>query len=165
MKFIILLFYYSYLYLIYFSEKEKNIETKTEHELNEINSFETALIEQHNLSHNELLQQSEILNELPHQQQPVIVRTPPAKLSRLLLDDSGKLILIFYFYLIIEVFFLYIDKILDDVEITENDKLNVQNLERQFSQITNNYDVFLNQPTISLTRIDLSQHGIYFLNY
>jgi len=160
-----LLFYYSYLYLIYFSEKEKNIETKTEHELNEINSFETALIEQHNLSHNELLQQSEILNELPHQQQPVIVRTPPAKLSRLLLDDSGKLILIFYFYLIIEVFFLYIDKILDDVEITENDKLNVQNLERQFSQITNNYDVFLNQPTISLTRIDLSQHGIYFLNY
>jgi len=53
------------------------------------------LIEQHNLSHNELLQQSEILNELPHQQQPVIVRTPPAKLSRLLLDDSGKLILIF----------------------------------------------------------------------
>jgi len=54
------------------------------------------------------------------------------------------------------------DKILGDVEITENDKINVQNLERQFSQITNNYDVFLNQPTISLTRIDLSQHGIHF---
>lgn len=95
MKYIISIFYYSYLYLIYFSEKEKNIETKTEHELNEINSFETALIEQHHLSHNELLQQSDILNELPHQQQPVIVRTPPTKLSRLLLDDSGKLILIF----------------------------------------------------------------------
>ncbi|XP_026815896.1 nipped-B-like protein isoform X1 [Rhopalosiphum maidis] len=111
-------------------EKEKNIETKTVHELNEINSFESALIEQHDLSHNELLQQSEILNELPHQQQPVIVRTPPAKLSRLLLDEE------------------------------ENDKINVQNLERQFSQITNNYDVFLNQPTISLTRIDLSQHVV-----
>lgn len=57
------------------------------------------------------------------------------------------------------------DKILGDVEITENDKINVQNLECQFSQITNNYDVFLNQPTISLTRIDLSQHGIYFSCY
>jgi len=58
--------------------------------------------------------------------------------------------------------FFYTDKILGDVEITENDKINVQNLEHQFSQITNNYDAFLNQPTISLTRIDLSQHGIYF---
>lgn len=107
MKYIILIFYYSYLYLNYFSEKEKNIETKTEHELNEINSFETALIEQHNLSHNELLQQSEILNELPHQQQPVIVRTP-TKLSRLLLDDSGKLIFIFLLLFGYLSFFFYI---------------------------------------------------------
>lgn len=122
------------------------------------------MIEQHDLSHNELLQQSEILNELPHQQQPVIVRTPPTKLSRLLLDEEGKLI--FYLLLFCRTWvFLFIDKILNYVEILENDKLNVQNLERQFSQITNNYDVFLNQPTISLTRIDLSQHGIYFSCY
>lgn len=46
------------------------------------------------------------------------------------------------------------------MDITENE--NVQKLEREFSQITNNYDVFLNQPTIALTRIDLSQHGIYY---
>lgn len=145
-----------------FSEKEKNIETKTVHQLNEINSFETALIDQNDLSHNELLQNSEVLNELPSQQQPVIVRTPPAKLSRLMLDDEdGKLIFIFSFSLDFELIFFFTDKILGDVEITENDKINVQNLERQFSQITNNYDVFLNQPTISLTRIDLSQHGIY----
>lgn len=122
------------------------------------------MIEQHDLSHNELLQQSEILNELPHQQQPVIVRTPPTKLSRLLLDEEGKLI--FYLLLFCRTWvFLFIDKILNYVEILENDKLNVQNLERQFSQITNSYDVFLNQPTISLTRIDLSQHGIYFSCY
>lgn len=50
---------------------------------------------------------------------------------------------------------------LDAVDIAENDKLNVQKLEQEFSQITNNYDVFMNQPTIALTRIDLSQHGIY----
>lgn len=49
---------------------------------------------------------------------------------------------------------------MDAVDIAENDKLNVQKLEREFSQITN-YDVFLNQPTIALTRIDISQHGIY----
>lgn len=54
----------------------------------------------------------------------------------------------------------FTDKILDAVDIAENDKLNVQKLEREFSQITN-YDVFLNQPTIALTRIDISQHGIY----
>lgn len=48
-----------------------------------------------------------------------------------------------------------------DVEISENDKLNVQKLEHEFSQITNNYDDFLNQPTIPLTRIDLNEHGIY----
>lgn len=94
----------------FFSEKEKIIETKTVHELNEMNSFETALIDQHDLSHNELLQQSEMLNELPPQQQPVIVRTPPAKFSRLMLDDEdGKFIFIFYFYLDIEfAFFLQI---------------------------------------------------------
>lgn len=50
---------------------------------------------------------------------------------------------------------------LSDVDITENDKLNVQKLEHEFSQITNNYDLLLNQPTIPLTRIDLSEHGIY----
>lgn len=91
-----------------FSEKEKTIETKTIHELNEINSFETELIDQHDLSHNELLQQSEILNELPPQQQPVIVRTPPAKLSRLILDDEdGNLISIFYFFLDLSLIFVY----------------------------------------------------------
>jgi len=91
-----------------FSEKEKNIENKAVHHLNEINSFETALINQHDLSNNELLQNSEILNELPPQQQPVIVRTPPAKLSRLMLDDEhGKLIFIFNFFFDIEYFFLY----------------------------------------------------------
>jgi len=46
-------------------------------------------MDQHDLSHTELLQQSEILNELPSQQQPVIVRTTPTKLSRLL-DEDGK---------------------------------------------------------------------------
>lgn len=50
---------------------------------------------------------------------------------------------------------------LDAVDIAENDKLNVIKLEREFSQMTNNYDVFMNQPTIALTRIDLSQHGIH----
>lgn len=57
-----------------------------------------------------------------------------------------------------------IDKILDAVDITENDKLNVQKLEHEFSQITKNYDMFLNQPTISLTRIDLSEHGNYYFS-
>lgn len=57
--------------------------------------------------------------------------------------------------------FLYVDKMLDAVDIAENDKLNVQKLEHEFSQITNNYDMFLNQPTIALTRLDLNQHGIY----
>lgn len=58
----------------------------------------------------------------------------------------------------------YTDTILNDVqEITENDKITVQNLEHEFSQITNNYDVFLNnEPTISLSsRIDIGEHGIY----
>lgn len=54
---------------------------------------------------------------------------------------------------------------MDDVDITENDKLNVQKLEHEFSQITNNYDMFLNQPTIALTRIDLSEHGIICYYY
>lgn len=80
------------------SEKDK-IENKTEHELSVINSFETALIEQHNLSHNELLQQSEILNALPSQQQPVIVRPPSTKLPRMLID-TGKYIFIFIMLLI-----------------------------------------------------------------
>lgn len=151
------------MYLLFFSCKEKTVENKTVHELGEINSFETALIDQHDLSHTELIQQPEILNELPSQHQPVIVRTPPTKISRLLLEEEdGKIIYIFNFFLVIKFVLFYTDKILDDVVITENDKINVQNLEHQFSQITNNYDVFLNQPTISLTRIDLSQHGIYF---
>lgn len=59
--------------------------------------------------------------------------------------------------------FVFADKMLDDVDITENDKLNVQKLEREFSQITNNYEMFINQPTIALTRIDLSEHGICFI--
>lgn len=61
--------------------------------------------------------------------------------------------------ILINYYFSYTDKILDGVDITENDKLNVQKLEREFSQITN-YDVFLNQPTIALTRIDISEHGM-----
>lgn len=56
-----------------------------------------------------------------------------------------------------------IDKILDAVDIAENDKLNVQKLEHEFSQLTKNYDMFLSQPTIALTRIDLSEHGNYIL--
>lgn len=73
------------------------IDHKTEHELNVINSFESALIEQHNFSHNELLQQSDILNELPSQQPPVIVRPPSTKLSRTLLDNDGKCVITFFF--------------------------------------------------------------------
>lgn len=82
------------MYYFTFSEKDKLIECKTEHELNVINSFENALIEQHNLSHNELLQQSDILNSLPSQQQPVIVRPPSTKLPRMLID-AGKYIFVF----------------------------------------------------------------------
>lgn len=77
------------MYNFNFSEKDKLIENKTEHELSVINSLENALIEQHNLSHNELLQHSEILNALPSQQQPVIVRQPSTKLPRMLID-TGK---------------------------------------------------------------------------
>lgn len=77
------------------------MEHKTEHELNVINSFETVLVEQHNMSHNELLQQTEILSELPsQQQQPVIVRPPSTKLPRMLLDNDGMYLFYFctYFY-------------------------------------------------------------------
>lgn len=82
------------------------MEHKTEHELNVINSFETALVEQHNMSHNELLQQTEILSELPsQQQQPVIVRPPPTKLPRMLLDNDGMyLFYLLYIFLLIVVF-------------------------------------------------------------
>lgn len=139
------------------------IEHKTEHELNVMNSFETALIDQHNMSHNDLLHQSELLNELPHQHQPVIVRPNSTKLPRMLLDNDGKYYSSLYYFKKFSLFLLtfYVDKILDNV-ITENDKLNVQKLEHEFSQITN-YDVFLNQPTVALTRIDISEHGIYNL--
>lgn len=58
------------------------------------------------------------------------------------------------------MWFFYIDKMLDGVNIAENGKLNVQELEHEFSQISNNYGMFLNQPTIALTRLDLNQHGI-----
>ncbi|VVC44793.1 Hypothetical protein CINCED_3A008325 [Cinara cedri] len=123
-------------------EKEKIVENKNEHELSVINSIESALIEEHHhMAQNELLQQSEILNEIPPQHQPVIVQTPSTKLSAILLEEN--------------------DTILHDVqEITENDKINVQNLEHEFSQITNNYDVFLNnEPSISLSsQIDISEH-------
>lgn len=84
------------------------MEHKTEHELNVINSFETVLVEQHNMSHNELLQQTEILSELPSQpQQPVIVRPPSTKLPRMLLDNDGMYFCGFctYFYLL--WFFIY----------------------------------------------------------
>lgn len=79
------------MYLLFFvvSDKEKIIESKTEHELNVINSFETALIEQHDMSHNELLQQSQILNELPLQQQPVIVSQSPVKMPNMVLENDG----------------------------------------------------------------------------
>lgn len=48
-------------------------------------------------------------------------------------------------------------------DIPENDKIHVHNLEHDFSQITNNYDVFLNnEPAISLSsQIDIGEHGIY----
>lgn len=82
-------------FLFLFLDKEKHFEIKTQHELNVINNFETALID-HNLSHNELLHQSDILNELPSQQQPVIVRPPSTKLPRILLDNDGKFITIFF---------------------------------------------------------------------
>lgn len=85
----------------FFLDKEKFMEHKTEHELNVINSFETALVEHHNMSHNELLQQTEILSELPsQQQQPVIVRPPSTKLPRMLLDTDGMYFFYFctYFY-------------------------------------------------------------------
>lgn len=42
------------------------------------------------MTHNELLHQSEILNELPPQHQPVIVRPTSTKLPRMLLDNDGK---------------------------------------------------------------------------
>jgi len=78
-----------------FADKGKLIENKTEHEFNVINSFESALIEHHGLTHNDLLQHSGILNEMaPQQQQPVIVRPPSTKLSRILMEDDGKCILI-----------------------------------------------------------------------
>lgn len=75
-----------------FSENDRIIEHKTEHELSVINSFESALMEQHNLSHNELMQHSELLNVLPPQEQhqPVIVRQPIAKVPTMLLDNDGK---------------------------------------------------------------------------
>lgn len=63
----------------------------------------------------------------------------------------------------------YTDPILNNVQdITENDKIHVHNLEHDFSQITNNYDVFLNnEPAISLSsQIDIGDHhGIYDILY
>lgn len=41
------------------------------------------------MSHNELLQQSQILNELPLQQQPVIVNQNPVKMPNLVLENDG----------------------------------------------------------------------------
>lgn len=73
-----------------FSDKERIIDNKTEHELNVINSFESALIEQHNLAQNELLQQSHLINQLPSQQQPVIVNPSSTKFPRISLDNNGK---------------------------------------------------------------------------
>lgn len=85
---------------VFFSDKEKLVEPKPDHELSVINSFETALIEHHDLSHNELLQHSEILNDLPSHQQPVIVRPPSTKLPRMLLDNDGNmLVLVFILFL------------------------------------------------------------------
>lgn len=57
-----------------------------------MNSFESALMEQHNLSHNELMQHSELLNVLPsqEQQQPIMARQPTAKVPAMLLDNNGK---------------------------------------------------------------------------
>jgi len=104
-----------------------------------------------------------MLNEMTPQQ-PVIVRRSPTKLSRLLMEENGKCVIIFITFLTEYVYLFYLDKMLDD-DITEDDKLNVQKLEQEFSEISNNYDVFLNnQPTISLTRIDLSEHGIYYFS-
>lgn len=87
-----------YTFIFLFLEKEKMIEHKAEHELGVINSIESALIEQHHdMAQNELLQHSELLNEIPAQHQPVIVRPSPTKLSRILLEEEdGKYMLYFY---------------------------------------------------------------------
>lgn len=45
---------------------------------------------------------------------------------------------------------------LDDVAIPENVKLNVETFKNEIDKL-----VFLNQPTVPLTRIDIRDHGIY----
>ncbi|XP_050529053.1 nipped-B-like protein isoform X2 [Daktulosphaira vitifoliae] len=116
--------------------QDKESFQKTEHEMNIINNLASSLSDQQEIhQHQEIMQQSHLLNQLGPQQQPVIVRSPASKLPRLTLDN-------------------------DDVGVSENDKANVQKLEHEFSQLTNNYEAFLNQPTIALTRLDLSEHVI-----